>query len=83
MQITTVTQKGQFTIPADIRESLGIRAGDKLVSEKVGNGIMVKPIPDFFSLKGSVKTKNKNMPLQKLIDKETKSARGYVVGRNK
>lgn len=30
MEITTVTSKGQMTIPADIRRALKINAGDRL-----------------------------------------------------
>ena len=59
MQVTTVTTKGQFTIPADIRESLGIKPGDKLVSERVNGEIRIKPAPSIFELAGSLKTKKK------------------------
>lgn len=58
MQFTTsVTQKGQATIPAPIRKSLGIKPNTKIVFElKNNNEVTLKPVVDFFSLKGSVKT---------------------------
>lgn len=58
MQFTTsVTQKGQATIPAPIRKSLGIKPNTKIVFElKDNNEATFKPVVDFFSLKGSVKT---------------------------
>lgn len=58
MQFTTsVTQKGQATIPAAIRKSLGIKPNTKIVFElKDNNEATIKPVVDFFSLKGSVKT---------------------------
>ena len=58
MQFTTsVTQKGQATIPVRIRQLLGIKANSKIVFElKNNNEVSIKPVIDFFSLKGSVKT---------------------------
>lgn len=58
MQFTSsVTQKGQATIPAPIRKSLGIKPNTKIVFElKDNNEVSFKPVVDFFSLKGSVKT---------------------------
>lgn len=58
MQFTTsVTQKGQATIPAPIREKLGIKPNSKVVFElKNGTEASIKPVVDFFSLKGSVKS---------------------------
>lgn len=57
MQFTTsVTQKGQATIPVKIRQLLGIKANSKIVFElKNNNEVSIKPATDFFSLKGSVK----------------------------
>ncbi len=58
MQFTTsVTQKGQATIPVQIRQLLGIKANTKIVFELKNNQeVSIKPVQDFFSLKGSVKT---------------------------
>ena len=39
MQYSTVTQKGQITIPIDIRKALGIKEGDKIAFTKIDNNI--------------------------------------------
>lgn len=58
MQFTTsVTQKGQATIPAPIRKKLGIKPNSKVVFEfKNGAEVSIKPVIDFFTLKGSIKS---------------------------
>lgn len=73
MQFTTsVTQKGQATIPAPIREKLGIKPNSKVVFELNGTEISVKPVTDFFSLKGSVKS---SKPFDtKLMEKAVENA---------
>lgn len=59
MQFTTsVTQKGQATIPAPIRKRLGIKPNTKIVFELGNNNsASITPVVDFFTLKGSVKSK--------------------------
>jgi antitoxin PrlF len=79
MQITTVNTKGQVTIPKEIRDELGIKPGDKIVSEKDGDDVRLKVVPDFFSLKGSVKPlSDRPDDMQELIKLETKAAQEYV-----
>lgn len=58
MQFTTsVTQKGQATIPAPIRKKLGIKPKTKIVFElKNNHEASIKTVTDFFALKGSVKS---------------------------
>lgn len=41
-QILTVSQEGQISLPASIRESLSIDKGDKLVAYTSGDAIMLK-----------------------------------------
>lgn len=41
MQYSTVTHKGQVTIPVDIRKALEIKEGDKVGFIKVGNRITI------------------------------------------
>ena len=59
MQFTTsVTQKGQATIPAPIRKQLGIKPNTKIIFElKNRKEASIKPVPDFFSMKGSIQSK--------------------------
>lgn len=58
MQFTTsVTQKGQATIPASIRQQLGIKVNSKVIFEiNHKKEVTLKPVPDFFAMKGSIKS---------------------------
>ena len=40
-----VARKGQITIPAPIREALGIKEGDTIAVELQGGAVMITPIP--------------------------------------
>lgn len=54
---TTITQKGQATIPAVIRKKLGLKEGSKIIFEmKNKKEASFKPVTDFFTLQGSIKT---------------------------
>jgi AbrB family looped-hinge helix DNA binding protein len=57
MPATTVTTKGQVTIPKRIRDALGIRAGDRVVFFRAEDGrIVVEPeTVDIRSLRGILK----------------------------
>lgn len=39
-----ITSKGQITVPHEIRRALGVRPGDKLLFEKDGGGVRVRPV---------------------------------------
>jgi AbrB family looped-hinge helix DNA binding protein len=43
--ISTITSKGQVTIPAAIRRALGVDAADKLVFRIVDGKVEVEPLP--------------------------------------
>ena len=38
MDVAKVTAKGQITIPADVREAVGVREGDKVVFVRMDDG---------------------------------------------
>jgi antitoxin PrlF len=40
----TITSKGQITVPREVRNALGVRAGDKLLFESDEQGIRIRPI---------------------------------------
>lgn len=70
---TTVTQKGQATIPAPIRKKLDIKPNSKIVFELKSKGeVSLKPATDFFTLQGSIKS---NKPFD--IEAMDKSIEGY------
>jgi len=54
MTASTMTTKGQVTIPSDVRQRLGLDAGDRIEFVEIENGMFaIKPaIDDVRSLKG-------------------------------
>ena len=40
--MTRVTEKGQVTIPKEIREALGIQPGDEIAFEWTGEGVVIE-----------------------------------------
>ena len=62
IQATTITQKGQVTIPAPVRKALGLRPGDQIDFKITGKAkAELKPKKRFsvMSLYGSLKPKIK------------------------
>ncbi len=59
--MTTVTQKGQITLPKVFREQVNINLFDKVVV-KLGKGkLIIEPTEDILDMAGSLKPrKNKN-----------------------
>lgn len=58
--ISTITQKGQVTIPVTIRNMLGLKPFDKLIFSVEAKKVVAEPIKEsFFDLAGSVKYKGK------------------------
>jgi len=58
---TTITKKGQITIPKEIREILKLEEGKKLGIELEikKQEIKIKPIPDILDLAGTFKLKRR------------------------
>jgi AbrB family looped-hinge helix DNA binding protein len=54
---TTITTKGQVTIPKDIREELKLKPGDKVIFEKEGNRVILKPAKTLLDFRGYVKAR--------------------------
>lgn len=57
--ISTVTQKGQVTIPLEIRKFLGIEKYEQVVFEKKGTEVIIKPAPSFLELRGMFSSQKK------------------------
>ena len=68
----TVTSKGQMTIPADVRDALGISAGDRLelVLNDKGGMELVKKTKSWKDLIGSLShlAKNRVVPIGEEVD---------------
>lgn len=63
---SNLTLKGQVTIPASIRFLMGLKPGDKINFDLVGDYIKLKPASDLTSVYGSMK------PLKKMTFKQMK-----------
>jgi AbrB family looped-hinge helix DNA binding protein len=68
-KVVKVTRKGQTTIPAEIREQLGIKEGDDLAVEAVDRNVVFKPIPRIEDCAGIFAGHADVSELKKEIDK--------------
>jgi AbrB family looped-hinge helix DNA binding protein len=68
-KIVKVTRKGQTTIPAEIREQLGIKEGDDLAVEAVDQAVIFKRVPKLLDLAGIFAGHADVAELKKEIDK--------------
>lgn len=70
MARSTVTSKGQITIPKQVRDEMGLKPGDRVDFVKDRNGTMtLKAInTDFLSLRGIVKPRLKRPMTIKKVD---------------
>ena len=70
MKTSSVTVKGQVTLPKEIREHMGIQSGDKVLFLKRGKDVIVKSgkrnILDF---RGAVKTRKVIKDLTEIREK--------------
>ena len=58
MLTSTITQKGQVTIPKQIRNALHLKTNDKVVFVRRGDSIIIKPVRDILSLRGMIEVEN-------------------------
>ena len=68
--VTHMREKGQITIPVDIRESLHLSKDSVLSIVKVGDGILLYPKPSVFQETASVfakEAKEKGITLDELL----------------
>jgi antitoxin PrlF len=57
MPHSTMTSKGQTTIPQKVRKALQIKSGDRLEYEVQGDRVMIRVHPGIGSLKGALASK--------------------------
>jgi len=69
MQTVKVTRKGQTTIPSEIRQKLGIKEGDQLAVEAVGEKVIFTRIPKLRDMCGIFAGHADVEELKKEIDK--------------
>ena len=49
MVITSISTKGQVTIPSRLRNKLGLKPRDRVLVEIREDAIVISPAPDFFA----------------------------------
>jgi len=69
MRTVKVNKKGQATIPAEIREELGIKEGDELAVKVIEDKVVFKRVPTILELSGTFSGKADVTALKKEIDK--------------
>lgn len=59
-EFSTLTKKGQVTIPVSIRKELGLEPKQRVAFvQRDDKRVEIKPATDFFALRGSIKFKKK------------------------
>ncbi len=76
MPSTTLTSKGQVTIPKEVRDELNLRAGDKVAFRVLENGtVVVEPETiDLLGLEGILRPKRKGVTIADMDDAIRKAA---------
>ena len=64
----TITSQGQISIPAKIRRELGFDRSQKAIVSVQEGKMILEPVEDFLSLRGSLKTKKKPLTNKELHD---------------
>lgn len=54
-QLATVTQKGQVTIPLNIRNFLGLKPYSRVGFSRINNRVVLESTPDIMDLAGFIK----------------------------
>ncbi|OFW63484.1 MAG: hypothetical protein A2Z35_00140 [Actinobacteria bacterium RBG_19FT_COMBO_36_27] len=81
MSTTTITKKGQITIPKSVRVKLGLKEGDKVIVKFTQGKAFVRKIPSIFDLQASVQVPE---DVKKSSWKEIeKKAHGHIAKRVK
>ena len=67
MSTATVTSKGQITIPADVRQRLGLKAGDPVEFVEADGGFAIMPAADDVrALKGLLRKPDKPVTIDEM-----------------
>jgi antitoxin PrlF len=70
VEVSSVTKKGQATIPKRLRQKYGIK--DKVIFEENECGIVLKPLPTISEEYGSLKGFFKGKTARQLLDESRK-----------
>ncbi len=65
---STITMKGQTTLPKAVRESLAVKAGDKVRYVILDEGVLIMPVLPTSRLFGSLKYDGSSVSLREMED---------------
>lgn len=75
MSRSTLTSKGQITLPKDIREHLGVESGDRLNFEIRDGSVVIEPETiEVSTLRGIVKHAGRKVTLAQMDDAVRRAA---------
>jgi AbrB family looped-hinge helix DNA binding protein len=63
-----VGRKGQVVLPKQVRERVGIRAGDEVTVEERDGEILVRPVSELPALRGLLSDPSDRVPLTRLLE---------------
>ncbi len=82
MIISTLTSKGQTTIPKSVRDALHLTTNDKIAYELHDDKFIIYPLSgDITSLRGSLKVSEKPMDFEDIRKKVLNSRSARAAGR--
>jgi antitoxin PrlF len=76
--LSTVTTKGQVTIPKPIRDALGIGPNDRIAFIREGDRVLLQPLRTLKAFRGAIKAKS-----SETFDEERSRAKNTVAERVK
>lgn len=83
MPVSVLTNKGQTTIPKDVRNYLGLKPNDRIFYMIEGERVVLKPLKEnILDLRGSVAGKKKPIDFKKLRKSTMKKVVGRIVGES-
>lgn len=78
MTHSTITSKGQTTIPAAVREALGVEPGDRVVYEVKGDRVVMRRHPGSGAVAGLLKGKSRVRTPKRLSDERTATRKRWA-----
>ena len=66
MEVVKLSSKGQIVIPAKIRKELKLSKGDKLLLERKGDAIILRPMVKLSKLRGVDKIEKASEEIEKI-----------------
>ena len=78
MEVVKLSSKGQIVIPAKIRKELKLSKGDKLLIERRGDAIILRPVVKLSRLRGVDKIEGASEEIEKIREEWDKEFEGRL-----